>query len=131
LASHKKPQKRESASPDSEEQQKLLTIEYDSAQKNYQDLLAKKSAADLTITMNDMSEGERMFPLNPADLPDSPVFPNRSLFAGAGLAIGLIMGLGVTLWTRLRRKSIRADGETVNSLQNATHGLSSTAPEAS
>jgi len=131
LANLKKLGRRESASPDSEEQQKLLTIEYDSAKKTYQDLLAKKSAVDLTITMNGMSQGERMFPLNPADLPDNPTFPNRLLFAGAGLATGLILGLGITLWTRLRRKFVRADGETVKPLQNATPGLPPTAPEAS
>jgi uncharacterized protein involved in exopolysaccharide biosynthesis len=83
--------------PDSEALQKVLTIDYDSAQKTYEDLLAKKSAADLTILMNNQSEGERMFPLNPANLPDAPWFPNRLLFAGVGLSIGLVFGIILAL----------------------------------
>jgi uncharacterized protein involved in exopolysaccharide biosynthesis len=86
-----------------EAQQRLLTIDYDSAQKNYEELLAKKSAADLTITMTNLSEGERMFVLNPADLPDSSDFPNRLLFAVVGGGTGLALGIILVLWRKFRR----------------------------
>jgi polysaccharide chain length determinant protein (PEP-CTERM system associated) len=108
-------QGRVSLSPAVEEQYKALTRDYENGQKNYQDLLAKKSTADLTVNMNNQSEGERMFPLNPADLPDSPSFPNRLLFAGGGLGAGLALGIGLTMWLELRDTSIRteADAEAV------------------
>jgi polysaccharide chain length determinant protein (PEP-CTERM system associated) len=104
-----------SLSPAVEEQYKQLTRDYDNAQKNYQDLLAKKSSADLTVKMNNQSQGERMFPLNPANLPDSPSFPNRLLFALGGLAAGFALGGGVALWLEYRDNAIRtaADAEAV------------------
>ena len=64
-----------SLSPVIEEQYKGLMRDYDNAQKSYQDLLANKSKADLTANMTNQSEGERMFNLNPANLPDLPSFP--------------------------------------------------------
>jgi polysaccharide chain length determinant protein (PEP-CTERM system associated) len=108
-------QGRVSLSPDIEEKYKSLTRDYENAQKTYQDLLAKKSTADLTVDMNNQSQGERMFPLNAADLPDSPSFPNRLLFAGGGLGAGLALGLTLAFWFEFRDNSIRteADAEAV------------------
>ncbi len=54
-------QGRVSLSPAIEEQYKALTRDYDNAQKGYQDLLSKKSSADMTVKMTNQSEGERMF----------------------------------------------------------------------
>lgn len=100
-----------SLSPGIEEQYKEIARDYDNAQKNYEDLLAKKSAADLTVQMNTQSEGERMFALNSAELPQSPSFPNRPLFAagGAGMALGLSVALA--LWMELRDKSIHNEAD--------------------
>lgn len=110
-------QGRVSLSPGIEEQYKAMARDYDNAQKNYQDLLAKKSTADLTVKMNNQSQGERMFPLNPASLPDSPSFPNRLLFAGGGLGAGLALGLGLALWLEFRDKSIRTEADAEAALE--------------
>ena len=111
-------QGRISLSPAVEEQYKQLTRDYDNAQKTYQDLLAKKSSADLTVKMNNQAVGERMFPLNPADLPDRPSFPNRLFFALGGLAAGLAVGVGISLLLELKDNSIRneRDAEAVMEL---------------
>ncbi len=108
-------QGRVSLSPAIEEQYKQLTRDYDNAQRSYQDLLTKKSTNDLTIKMNNQSVGERMFPLNPASLPDSPSFPNRLLFTAGGLGVGLAIGFALAMWFEFRDKSIRteADAEAV------------------
>jgi uncharacterized protein involved in exopolysaccharide biosynthesis len=110
-------QGRISLSPAIEEQYKQLARDYDNAQKTYQELLSKKSTADLTVKMNNQSEGERMFPLNPANLPETPSFPNRLYFAAGGLGAGLALGLGVTLWLELRDKSIRTEADAEAALQ--------------
>jgi len=108
---------RVSLSPAIEEQYKALTRDYDNAQKGYQDLLTKKSSADMTVKMTNQSEGERMFPLNPANLPDSPSFPNRLLFAGGGLGAGLLIGIGLAMWLELRDKSIRTEADAEAALE--------------
>ena len=100
---HLKPEAK-SAIADLEVQRQLVTIEYAVAQKNYENLLTKKYAATLTVAMNNMSMGERMFPLNAADLPDVPGFPNRVSFAGVGAGAGLLLGLGLSLWSKFRSK---------------------------
>lgn len=104
-------QSRITLSPAIEEQYKALTRDYENQQKTYQDLLVKKSSADLTVNMNNQSEGERMFPLNPANLPDSPSFPNRLLFAGGGLGAGLALGMILTIWLEFRDTSIRTEAD--------------------
>ena len=110
-------QGRVSLSPAIEEQYKQLTRDYDNAQKTYQDLLGKKSTADLTVKMNNQSEGERMFSLNSANLPDTPSFPNRLLFAAGGLGAGLALGLVLTMWLELRDKSIRTEADAEAALE--------------
>src|SRR5262249_16697579 len=71
-------------SPGIEEQYKQLTRDYDTAQKFYNDLLAKKNQSGMQTEMERAQQGEQMRLLNPANLPDSPSFPNRWLFSGAG-----------------------------------------------
>jgi polysaccharide chain length determinant protein (PEP-CTERM system associated) len=100
-------QSRISLSPAVEEQYKQLTRDYDNAQRTYSDLLSKKSSADLTVKMNNQAVGERMFPVSPAELPDSPSFPNRLFFALGGLAAGLATGAGIALLLELKDDSIR------------------------
>lgn len=110
-------QSRVSLSPAVEEEYKGLTRDYDNAQKNYDDLLGKKSTADLTVKMTTQAQGERMFPLDPANLPDSPSFPNRLLFLGAGLGAGLAMGLGLAFLIEFTDKSIRNEADAEAALE--------------
>ncbi len=109
-------QGRVALSPAVEEQYKLLTRDYDTAQKLYNQLLTKKSESEMQTDMERAQQGEQMRLLNPANLPDSPSFPNRWLFAGGGLGGGLVVGLGLTLWLELRDKSIRNEQDVLAAL---------------
>jgi uncharacterized protein involved in exopolysaccharide biosynthesis len=102
-------QSRTAMSPGIEEQYKLITRDYDSAQNFYRDLLAKKSASEMATNMENQQQGEQMRILNPAGLPDAPSFPNRPLFAGGGLGAGLALGIMLAFWLELRDKSIRTE----------------------
>lgn len=106
-----------SLSPAVEEQYKALMRDYDNAAKSYQDLLAKKSTADLTANMTNQAQGERMREIQPANLPDSPSFPNLLMFLGGGLALGLGLGLGLTMWLELRDKAIRTEADAEAALE--------------
>src|SRR5258708_943051 len=102
-------QGRVSSSPAVEGEYKALARDYENAQKVYQDDLAKQSTSKMATQAQQQQQGEQMALLNPANLPDSPSFPNRLLFAGGGLGAGLVLGLGLTLWLELRDKSIRTE----------------------
>ena len=106
-------QGRVALSPNVEEQYKALNRDYDTAQKIYADLLAKKSQSEMQTDMELRQQGEQMRLLNPADLPQTPSFPNRLLFAGGGFGAGLILGLGLALWLELRDKSIRTEEDLI------------------
>jgi polysaccharide chain length determinant protein (PEP-CTERM system associated) len=110
-------QSRVAISPEVEEKYKQLTRDYDTAQKFYADLLAKKSTSEMATDMERRQQGEQMHLLNAASLPSSPSFPNRLLFAAGGLGTGLVIGMGLALWLELRDKSIRNEADVLASLQ--------------
>jgi uncharacterized protein involved in exopolysaccharide biosynthesis len=110
-------QGRVALSPAVEEQYKLLTRDYNTAQKFYNDLLTKRSESSMQTDMERGQQGEQMRLLNPADLPDSPSFPNRWLFTGGGLGAGLAIGLGLALWMELRDKSIRTEQDVLAAME--------------
>jgi succinoglycan biosynthesis transport protein ExoP len=79
-----------------------LAVEFDNARKVYQDDLAKQSTVKMATQVEQTQLGEQMLLLSPASLPDSADFPNRLLFAGGGLGIGLMFGISLALWLRYR-----------------------------
>lgn len=104
-------------SPGLEEQYTQLKNDYDGANKNYNDMLAKKSTADLTSNMTNQAQGERMSEVQSATLPDSPSFPNIWMFIGGGLAAGLMLGVAIAVWLELRDTSIRTEADAEAILQ--------------
>ncbi len=110
-------QSRVALSPAVEEQYKQLTRDYDTAQKFYDDRLKNRKDSEMQTSMELEQQGEQMRLLNAANLPDSPSFPNRLLFAGGGLGAGLALGLGLTLWLELRDTSLRTERDVLAALE--------------
>ena len=110
-------QGRVTLSPNVEEQYKALMRDYDTAQKNYQELLGKKNSADLTVNMNNQAQGEQMALLAPANLPESPSFPNFWLFTGGGLLVGLVLGSAGAMFLELRESFIRTEADAEAALE--------------
>ncbi|MBV9572714.1 MAG: lipopolysaccharide biosynthesis protein [Acidobacteriales bacterium] len=113
-------QGRVALSPGVEEQYKLLTRDYETAQKFYNDLLAKKSESQMQTDLERREQGEQMRLINPANLPDTPSFPNRLLFAAGGLGGGFVVGVALALWGELRDKSIRNEQDVTAALDLPT-----------
>jgi len=107
-------------SPAVDEQYKQLTRDYQTAQTFYDNLLSKKSQSEVQVAAEREQQGEQMGVLNPADLPDSPSFPNRWLFAGGGLGAGLAIGFGLALWLELRDTSVRTEDDVIAVLELPT-----------
>jgi len=110
-------QGRVALSPTVEQQYTQLTRDNETMQKLYDDDLAKKRASEKQTAMELEQQGEQMRILNPADLPSSPSFPNRLLFAGGGLAGGLAIGLGLAFWLEFRDQSVRTEQDVLAILE--------------
>jgi protein tyrosine kinase modulator len=108
-------QKQRNLSPDNEEKYSELKNEYDNATKTYEGLLANESTASLTSNMSNQGQGESMKLLQPANLPDTPIFPVWWQFLLGGFGLGLAIGFGIAIWKELGDNSIRteADAEAV------------------
>jgi uncharacterized protein involved in exopolysaccharide biosynthesis len=106
-----------SLSPAIEEQYKALMRDYENAAKSYQDLLGKKSTADLTAHMTNQAAGERMSEIQTATYSDTPSSPNILIFIGGGLGAGLALGVGLAMWLELRDNSIRTEADAEAALQ--------------
>jgi polysaccharide chain length determinant protein (PEP-CTERM system associated) len=102
-------QSRVQASPMVEEQYKQLTRGYQTALDAYNDLLKKRDASVMSQDLTQQQEGEQFYLLDPANLPDSPSFPNRPLFALGGLAGGLGLGLALAFFLEMQDTSMRSE----------------------
>ncbi len=81
------------SSPQVDAEEKQLTRDHDTAQKIYNNLFAEVQQAKMSTDLENRQEGENFSVLDPANFPDAPTWPKRSIFAGAGLAGGLVLGL--------------------------------------
>jgi polysaccharide chain length determinant protein (PEP-CTERM system associated) len=102
-------QGRVALSPAVEEQYRKLTRDYDTAQKFYDDKSKQEKDSETQTAMEREAQGEQMHLQRPADLPDSPTFPNRLFFAVGGLAGGLALGFGLAMWLELRDQAVRTE----------------------
>ncbi len=116
-------QSRLSLSPGVEQQFKELTRDYQTALEFYNELLAKESQSQMATSLERRQQGEQFRVMDPANLPESPSFPNRPLFAAGGLGVGLAMGIGITLLLEMKDKSIRTEGDVKFFLQTSTLAL--------
>ena len=88
-------QSRLNTGPTVEEQLTDLTRGYDQSKANYDDLLKKQNESQMATSMEHMQQGERFSILDPPSLPLKPSFPNRLVFCGIGLGLGLLSGFAV------------------------------------
>jgi len=101
-------QSRLQLSPNVEEQYKQLTRDYQTAADFYNDLLKKRSESAMVSDMNLAGNAEFRI-LDAANLPNGPSFPNPLYFALGGLAIGLLLGVGIAAISELRDKTLRTE----------------------
>lgn len=100
-------QARVQLSPMVEQQYKELTRDYDTAQRFYNELLAKKAQSEMGQALERDQQGEQFRIMDPANLPERPSYPNRLQFALGGLLAGLVLGGGIAVLLEMRDKSIR------------------------
>ena len=97
------------ASPAVEQEYKLLTRDHQSALEFYNDLLKKRDQSAMAMNLEQSQQGEQFQVLDPANLPDQPSFPKKSIFTAGGFAFGLALGLGLTLLLEMQDTSMRSE----------------------
>jgi polysaccharide chain length determinant protein (PEP-CTERM system associated) len=116
-------QDRISSSPLVEEEYKALTRDYQTAQKFYDDLLAKMNQSKMATSLERRQQGEQFSVIDAASLPDSPAFPKRGFFAAGGFALGLLVGAIISALLEYRNTAIRTEDDVYAFLRLNTLGV--------
>jgi uncharacterized protein involved in exopolysaccharide biosynthesis len=98
-------------SPEVQERYRQLSRGYETAQRFYNDLLAKKDQSTMATDLERREEGEQFRLIDPPDYPAKPAFPNRVLFGLCGLAGGLCLGGGLAAFGEYRDKTLRSEND--------------------
>jgi len=88
-------QERLQSAPASEQQYAELIRDQSLAKQKYEELNRKRSQSAISEELERRQQGERLELLDPASLPQTPTEPKRIPIIGAGLAVGLIIGIGL------------------------------------
>ena len=100
-------QERIEASPLVEEEYKQITRDHETALQFYNTLLTKMNESSMATALEQRNQGEQFRVMDAPNLPDSPSFPNRMVFAGGGLAAGFVLGLLISALLEYRDTSVR------------------------
>ena len=102
--------------PRTEQELATLTRDYKKLDENYTALLSKQLEAQMSGRLEQRWKGERFRMLDPASLPEKPVFPKPSLFLGLGAVLGLFVGLGAALTAEYLDPTVK-DSEVLQAVQ--------------
>lgn len=97
------------STPHVEEEYKQITRNHDTALQFYNSLLAKMNESEMASALEQRQQGERFRVIDAANLPESPVFPNRIIFAIGGFIGGLGLGAALAGFLEYRDPSLRTD----------------------
>jgi uncharacterized protein involved in exopolysaccharide biosynthesis len=109
-------QARVEASPSHESELIALTRDYDTDQKSYTSLLAKKQDSKIAANLERRQIGEQFKILDPARQPERPFSPNRRQIDTLGALIGLGVGLGLTVLREYFNSTLKTDDDVVQAL---------------
>jgi polysaccharide chain length determinant protein (PEP-CTERM system associated) len=102
-------QARVEAVPQVELEFKELTRDNQTAHNNYDTLLANINKSKMATDLEKRQQGEQFKIMDAANLPDSPTYPKKATFAGAGLAAGIGMGLLITALIEYKDTALRSE----------------------
>ena len=102
--------------PRTEQELATLTRDYDKLNENYTALLTKQLEAQMSGRLEQRWKGDRFRMLDPASLPEKPVFPNPPLFVLLGVVMGAFAGVGVSLAAEYMDPTVK-DSEVLQAVQ--------------
>jgi polysaccharide chain length determinant protein (PEP-CTERM system associated) len=109
-------QRRIDSVPGHESELTALMRDYETLQKVYTNLLAKKEDSKIAANLEGQQVGEQFKVLDPARLPEQAHSPNRMRITLIGLGIGLMFGFGIAGFLEYRDTTLRTEDEIVKML---------------
>lgn len=109
-------QRRVDAVPGHESELTGLMRDYDTLQKVYADLLAKKENSQISANLERQQVGEQFKVIDPARLPEEPFSPNRLRISLIAAALGLFLAVAVLGVIEYRDMTLRTEDEIVRTL---------------
>jgi polysaccharide chain length determinant protein (PEP-CTERM system associated) len=97
-------------SPRREQEMISLIRDYENQRRSYDDLLKKKLDASVSQNLEKRQKGSQFQILDPANFPEEPSQPNRTMVMGIALLLALVLGFGGTIaWEAmdLRLRDVR------------------------
>jgi polysaccharide chain length determinant protein (PEP-CTERM system associated) len=109
-------QRRVEAVPGHESEQTDLMRDYETLQKSYASLLAKKEESKISANLERQQVSEQFKILDPARLPQRPSSPDRVKITALGAALGLGLAAALTAFLEYRDVTIRSEDEILRTL---------------
>ncbi len=109
-------QSRVEAAPTRESELIELTRDYDTLQKTYVSLLFKQEDSKIAANLERRQIGEQFKVLDPAQLPERPVWPNRTRLNLMGLALGFALGAGLAVLLEFGDSTLKSDDDVTAAL---------------
>jgi uncharacterized protein involved in exopolysaccharide biosynthesis len=97
--------------PMREQEMAAVLRDYEMGKTNYQSMVDKKLAADLSRQLEQGNTGATFQMLEPARTPEEPIKPKRSLLALGGSVFGLLLGLAVAVALEMRKQVVLGEWE--------------------
>src|SRR5262245_10796500 len=113
IASH---QRRIAAVPTRESELAELMRDYDTLQKTYTSLLARREDSKTAADLERRQIGEQFKVLDAARAPEKPISPNRPMLYALGAILGLALGLGATALLEYLDTSLKTEDDVVQKL---------------
>jgi polysaccharide chain length determinant protein (PEP-CTERM system associated) len=102
-------QARIQVSPAVEEGYKKVTRDYESAQRFYDELLAKSKQSQIASDLERSPQSGGFRVMDPPNLPEKPTSPDRLMITFGGLGGGFALGMVITFLLEMKDKAIRSE----------------------
>ena len=100
-------QARLDAQPIGQQEYQALLRDYDNAQQAYNLQVKKKEESETQQNLEEHKAGQQLVPLDPPNLPEVPVEPNRPVWAAVGTVIGLMIGIVLAAVKEMKDTSLK------------------------
>ena len=100
-------QRRIDEAPASEQKYAAMLADFNLAKQAYADAVKRHEQSETAVSLEEHKAGELLEVLDPANLPEKPIEPNRWAWAGVGTIAGLVCGLGLAAFKEVKDTSLK------------------------